>query len=186
MEYKFKELIGECKKGNKAAVEELIRKVKPLVLKVVASGFFDNNTRDDMIQQGYLIVLETIKSFDDTKNRPYLAYLKSALYYGICKKTRGKEILCLNDRAGEDMEIIDMLADDSKEADEVIIDMEEHERLHRAIDMLTERQREVIIQRFFCNMSLKDISGSMGLAYITVLTIQKKALYSLKRLMETM
>ena len=66
---------------------------------------------------------------------------------------------------------------ESLEAEELL------EQLYQALAKLTERQRDLIILRYYTGKTLKEISVSLGMSYINTKITHKKALGSLQKLL---
>ena len=63
-------------------------------------------------------------------------------------------------------------------------DFERNDMLRRALSTLDERQREVIMGRFFENLSQRDIAERMGISQMTVSRIERQALAALRGQMD--
>ena len=63
--YNDYELIYYIKDGNEAALDFMIKKYEPLIKKLTTSFIRFSDKRDDLIQEGYLILMECIDKYND-------------------------------------------------------------------------------------------------------------------------
>jgi RNA polymerase sigma factor (sigma-70 family) len=175
------ELVRLSKHGDKKAAEELLLRMEPLIFKTIKARFFDSRDREDMIQQGYLIVLECIRAYDESKNELYPGYLKKALYYGLFQRPKIEEVQCLNSELEDGIELIDLIEDIQADAAEEAIRNNECLCLKEAVKMLPEKQRYIITERFFKSRELKDIAADRGISYSCVIKQQARAMTNLRK-----
>lgn len=76
-----------------------------------------------------------------------------------------------------------LTADRGKDVLGEVVDMTNTERLHDAIDCLSERQQFIIVSYFFDFMSQREIADELGLHKNSVMTAIKEALERLKGIM---
>ena len=124
---------------------------------------------EDIVSTVFLKVYQKIDSFDESK-----ASL-STWIYTITRNTvidyfKKKKIhIEFSDEIG-----IDMLPDDSLVDDELLEDLAD------ALELLSERERDLIIQHYYKGFTLKRIAERMGMSYINAKLIHTKALSMLR------
>ncbi|MCG4586204.1 hypothetical protein L0P56_11950, partial [Anaerosalibacter bizertensis] len=89
-------LVTLSKKGDRNAKERLIISLKPLVLNSIRRYYNCYSQYDDLIQEGYEIILRTVEDYDDSKGSRFLGYLKLQLKYHYLNKHKEKITLSLN------------------------------------------------------------------------------------------
>lgn len=184
MEYHINYVLEGCKNGDKDCQMELIKEVTPNIYKVLNSYRLSDDLREELLQEGYIIVLQTARTYDGNSGVPYFGYLKRALYYGLYDKLYKPDEVHFEDETIEGKKIIDSLKDPEEPFDEVIAEGETHEILHRAVQSLEEEERQVIINKFFRDRTYKEIAKGFGMKYPQVLYIAHKALKNLKNSMK--
>ncbi|MTI70053.1 MAG: sigma-70 family RNA polymerase sigma factor [Firmicutes bacterium] len=170
--------------GDNEALEELIKRLKPLVLSSIKRYYNKIYLYDDLIQEGYEVILNGIKDYDESKGTHLLGYLKMMLKYFYLNKSKYElDTISLNILIGEEdsLELIDTLKD-SVIIDEEIIKNEEINKLFSIISKLSERQKYIIYEYYFNNISLKRISKDLNISYRTVVNIKVQGIKKLRKL----
>lgn len=179
-------LIRDSKEGDKEAKEEVVGRLLPLVISSIKSYYNRRNIYEELIQEGNLCILEAIESFREDRNVYFLGYVKTQLRYLYLNKNTEKIHLSLNTKIGEDEEdeILNTLADDSLELDEVLVREEMRVDLMEALNCLTPRQKQIIIHFYVNRMSISEIAHKLDISYRTVVNTKKRALDKLRERLE--
>lgn len=181
MGYLYKELVQEAKKSNKRAMEDLLNKLEPLIYSAIRR-YSRGAHIEDLYQDACVILLEAVRDFDEQRKVPFLAFAKSRIYYGIHNLTR-KNIheVSLDEPLWEEdgQALLDLLEDTEEAIEDRISRRELLESLKQAIEGLTQKQREVIVDHYFKGKKLKEIAISRGVHYKTVLGIKNRAINEL-------
>ena len=90
-------------KRNPHKREELLRKLKPLIIKSIRKYYNDFSQYEDLLQQGYEVILSVIEEFDEEKDVNFLWFIKMKLkfYYLDKYKYRKEKPSSLNKPIGE-------------------------------------------------------------------------------------
>ncbi|KPU26399.1 hypothetical protein TR13x_10295 [Caloranaerobacter sp. TR13] len=178
-------LLDAAQKGDIAAKEILLFKLKPIVLSSIKRYFNKADLYDDLIQEGYEIILRALKDYDKDKGVHFLGYVKAMLKFHYLNNSRkNKEYISLNQMISskdDSLELIDLIADENLLQDEVIIKNEETLNLLKALDKLTKRQKEVITMYYIQDVSLKEISKRLNISYRTAVNIKTSAIKKLRK-----
>jgi RNA polymerase sporulation-specific sigma factor len=88
----IEDLVLQAKLGNKQALQEVIERFRPFVIKTAMGIFISGMEMEDLIQEGYISIIRVIDKFDIGKNSCFTAYVKSAVInnynYAIISKLR--------------------------------------------------------------------------------------------------
>src|SRR5699024_6072888 len=98
--------------GDIKSIEYIIEDLHPLIINSIKRYYYKPDLFDDLIQDGRLLILECIKTYDESKGIYFLAYVKSKLKYLYLNKHKKKsELLILNKKSNndEDDEPVDLL-----------------------------------------------------------------------------
>ena len=175
------ELLLECRKGNNLAKEILLGRCKPLILSSIRK-YHNIGDYDDLIQEGNLVLLESIDSFKLEYGVHFLGYLKMKLrYYYLDKKT--VKLVSLNERDEDGIELLDKLGTNINIEEDMIF-KEREKSLLEDIDCLSNRQKEIIIMFYFKDLSIGEIAKNLGLKYQTVANIKTRGINILKRVVK--
>lgn len=171
----------EARDGDKGACEQLLIKLKPLILKSIRRYYNDYSLYDDLIQDGFETVIRCVEDFDESKGVNFLGYTKVQLKFLYLNKHKEKKTFSLNEIVGEDgVEFIDILEDNGLDPLENYLVMEEREFVLGALSILTERQREVVVLYYLHEISIGDIADMLGISYRTVVNIKTNAIKKMR------
>ena len=171
-------------KRNPHKREELLRKLKPLIIKSIRKYYNDFSQYEDLLQQGYEVILNGIDEFDEEKDVNFLWFIKMKLkfYYLDKHKYRKKKPSSLNKPIGEDGdEILDLIPDMDKSSLDKVLGKERKSRLRKAMRVLTQRQRKVVIYYYMKNKSIKEIYHILKISYRTIINTKTTALKKLRK-----
>ena len=176
-------LLELSKRGDIKAKEELVLRLKPLILTSIKRNYNKMEEYDDLIQEGYEIVLEGIEEYDEKKGAHFLGYIGLRLKYHYLNKHRKVEYYCsLNEPIGDgDLEILDTIEGNELDPLEYLLEGEEWKRLNRKLNILTKRQRQIIIEFYINQLTLEEIAEKLGISYRTVANTKHIAINKLKK-----
>ena len=176
-------------KGDKQARNILIEHNLRLVAHIVKK--FENTGEDveDLISIGTIGLIKAIESYSSSKGTKLATYAARCIENEILmhlrslKKTRKDVSLhepIGQDKEGNEISLIDILKSEGNDiVDEIHLNME-LEQVKKYIDVLDEREKEVIISRFGLDMqqekTQREIAKELGISRSYVSRIEKRAL----------
>ena len=177
------ELLAKAKLGDKKSKQKILELLYPLIISSIRRYYNKSNEYEDLIQGGREVILYCINNFDETKGVHFLGYIKTRLRYFYLNKHNEKLTISLNAKVGEDNEeeIVDLLKSDIENPLEWLLRLEEKMILQDALSTLTTRQGEIIIDFYFENLTLDEISKKLDISYRTVVNTKTAALNKLRK-----
>lgn len=176
-------LLTQSRNGDRSAKENLVLKLKPLIISSIRRYYNKIHLYDELIQEGYEVILKCIRKYDESKDTYFLGYVKTMLMYHYLDKHKKNYItVSINEPIGDDIEIIDTIADDYSLEDSIIMD-ESLKGLRDSILNLTNRQRVVILLYYIEGLSLKEICKRLNVSYRTVVNTK---VYAIKKIKENL
>jgi RNA polymerase sporulation-specific sigma factor len=176
-------------KGDEQARNILIEHNLRLVAHIVKK--FENTGEDveDLISIGTIGLIKAIESYSPSKGTKLATYAARCIENEILmhlrslKKTRKDVSLhepIGQDKEGNEISLIDVLKSEGSDIiDEIQLNME-LEQVKKYIDVLDEREKEVIISRFGLDMqqekTQREIAKELGISRSYVSRIEKRAL----------
>lgn len=154
--------------------EEIVKNFEPLIKAYIKKYYANNKSYEDAYQDGMLKLLELIEKYNGNGKVSLECYLKYQIkYFYMDKYAKEKResskiannVHTLDDGTTED--IFESIADEF----DIYSDFEKREEykiIYRAIDELTERQKSVVIMKFFKNMKNREIADKLKLSEDTV------------------
>ena len=166
--------------GSAQAGEELVRRYYQPLIRYLQRLAGNENLAEELHQQTWLSVLEHLGKFDPAAGA---GGFKAWLFRIATNKandhwrSQGREKV-----AKEGLKLI--TEDEAPNAGARGENAEEQEKLKRAIDLLPEAQKEVLLLRYYGNMKFVDIAKLLDCPLNTALGRMHKAMLKLKQLME--
>lgn len=176
----IEKLYLEAKNGDMEAKEALLNKLTPLVISSIRRYYNKKSDYEDLIQEGFEIILKSIEDYDPERGVMLLGYIKTMLKYHYLNKHREKITLSLNEPL-EDGEIIDLIVGEEREPVDILIEEEEYAALLKALNTLTTRQKKALVDFYVKNISIDEIAKNMGISYRTVVNTKTTALKKIKK-----
>lgn len=181
-------IIHKSLNGDKHYQEILLKKLHPLIYKNIYQYCSpkDNSVEEDMVQEGYIVILESLKTFNKNLNVHFLGYVKSKLYYFYKNYYRNnkkyKNVLSLNKELKENEENLQLLniLENKYDLLENVITNDFKNKLKSSIKKLNKKEQDIIYMYYYNEISLKEISDKLNIPYRTVISSKYIAIKKLK------
>lgn len=157
-----------------ALAEVLERQWMPLV-RLAALLVDDADAAPDIVQDCYEAVWRLQPNVHDQDH--FTAYLRKAVLNrsrSRLRRVRTVRRFLAQARPG----------DDAPGADRVLLVAERHRELLRRVNLLPSRQREVVVLRYYCELSEAETAEAIGVSLGTVKSSTHRALATLRRTLE--
>lgn len=180
---KIQKLLNLSKEGCKISQAELLKCLDPLIGASIRRYSDRKEDYDDLVQSGYLFILETLNDYNPKRSVSFTWYMKMRLKYFYLGKNQVIKLESLNRKINneeEEEEFIDLLASDENLLNK-IVKLDEHSILYRAFECLSEREKQVIAYYYIKELSMVEISKKLDLSYRTVVNTKVNALKRLRR-----
>ncbi len=176
--------ITRAKKKDPEAELALIKLFEPLMLSMGRRYTFENRIKDDFIQEGAVVLLEAIKTYDQDRGVPFAAYLKDQMFYHYVEDAKhfrftdsldapvGDNDLCLLDTLPLPVDDIDPL-----------ITTELYDLLKKCLDQLRSRQRWLIIEYYYQKRTIKDLAKELKISPSALSHYHRRTLAKLRQLL---
>lgn len=150
-----------------------------IALKIV----MNHHDAEEVVQDTFLKiykVIEKVHNLPREKIAPFIVIFtkRTVIDFFRKKKKQVKIIDIIYDDDGEENEY--EAADDSPLPDEIVISKERAMNLGRCIDSLSEKQRHIILLRYYYGLSEKEIAGLMSMTESAVSSCVDRAKKSLR------
>lgn len=180
----IQQLYKDAYLGDKESELLILERLKPLIISSIRRYNPDWNEFEDLIQEGREMVLICIKDYNPNINVPFLGYIKSRLKYLYLNKRKVKKEFSLNESFGEDGQEYLELLESKENILEGILEKETYTKLYNAIELLPKREKEVLGDFFFRDLTISQISKKYNITYRTVLNQKSNALKKLRERMK--
>ena len=186
--------LNQMAQGNKEAREKLIEHNLRLVAHIVKKYQNQTDDKEDLISIGTIGLIKAIDSFSPDKGTKLATYAARCIdneilmLFRSTKKMRNDVSLYDPigfDKEGNEIRLIDVVRDEEKDLNDVIIQQLAIEKIEKNLNALTERERDIIIRRFGLGNheeeTQQEIAKSYGISRSYVSRIEKRALMKLYR-----
>ena len=168
------------RRGGKDAFEALYHEYVDQLYNYAMHIFLDKTVVEDSIQDLFLELWQRRHFLGDTDCLRF--YLFKSLKRKILRKLKTRERAARRGRFTVDY-------DEVSESSETMAIMKEckqqtSEILSRALEHLPEKQREIIVYRFYYDLSPTQISSVMSLTINATYTLLSRALHALKKIVQ--
>ncbi len=186
------ECISLMKQGDADARNKLIEHNLRLVAHLVKKYESKDVSSDDLISIGTIGLIKGVDSYDDSKNIKITTYIAKCaeneilMYFRSNKKFNCEislnDFVC-TDKDGNEISLIDILPDNSDDISEQILTNIDIELLHKYLDVLSPKERDIIVMRYgLYNGDIytqKAIAKKMKISRSYVSRMEKRALIKL-------
>ncbi|MFI9009677.1 sigma-70 family RNA polymerase sigma factor [Actinosynnema sp. NPDC053489] len=169
-------------RGDRRAVEALLAEIRPVVVKYcrarIGQGQRSSASAEDVAQEVCLAVLKALPNYRE-QGRPFLAFV-----YGIAAhKVADAHRASARNRAESVPELPDSPGVEPG-PEQRALQGELSERMGRLLDVLPDRQREILVLRVVLGMSAEETAEAVGSTPGAVRVAQHRALARLRKAME--
>ena len=167
-------IIEECKNGSERAFEELFDLYSGRCYSFFMRLCGDHHTSEDLLSELFVKLVNKIGTFRGGKFESWLFRIASNIFYDhLRKKQRTQKLL---DESIENQE--------RKQPRHLVSDEIIEENLQTALEKLDVETRELILKRYFGEMSFKELSSLNNEPIGTTLAKVHRGLKQLRSLME--
>lgn len=182
-ELSLEHLVCMARNGDVEAKERILDQFNPLLIKNTIKYFGRNQDFHDWLQGGRLVILYAINNYNERLGVPFVAYVqKQVFYYFINERKKIREEIILDQPLYDGKSsLLELLPKDELGLEESLLFNQEIEQLYRAIEKLSTKQKEVIIEYYFNEKSLKSIARYKNLCYQSLVKLKARALKRLRK-----
>ncbi|WP_326908138.1 RNA polymerase sigma factor [Sedimentibacter sp. MB31-C6] len=181
-------IIQEALNGDMNCQETLLLKLHPLIYKNIYKYYQESdNNIEDLTQEGYIVILQSLKSYDENRQVHFLRHVKSNIdyfYKNYFRNTKNlRKTISLNNTM-EDMNIeYEDIIDSQYDLLKDIIEHEEKKELSQEIAKLSIKEQTILNLYYNEKLSMKQISNKLNIAYRTAISSKYIAIKKLRKFM---
>lgn len=174
-------LVTEYIAGNEAALSILINKHQSKIYGFIYSKIQDRDICDDVFQDTFIKVIKTLKSNSYNEEGKFLPWVMRIAHNLVIDNYRKKAKMPMV-RESEEFSIFEKINFDDKSIENQLISDQIKIDLNKVIDKLPKEQKEVLVMRYFNDLSFKEIAEETGVSLNTALGRMRYAILNLKKL----
>ena len=175
-------LIAKYVEGDNEAFDALIERHKNRIFNYIFHSLKDEDLANDIFQETFVKAIMTIKQGRYVENGHFAAWITRIAHNLIIDYYRQEK--SENVQSSDSCEVDILNRKDLSEStieDDIIID-QIHSDVRRLVTALPENQREVLLMRYYKNMSFKEIADHTNVSINTALGRMRYAILNMRRL----
>ena len=178
------QLISLYVDGNNEAFDALLERHKDRIFVYITHSVKNPDMADDIFQETFVKAIMTIKQgrYVDTGHFPaWLTRIAHNLIIDSFRQARAENLQSTDD---EEINILNRKELSDGTVEDAIITEQIHADVRRLIKVLPDTQREVLLMRYYKNMSFKEIADTTGVSINTALGRMRYAILNMRRMAE--
>jgi RNA polymerase sigma-70 factor (ECF subfamily) len=177
-------LVSSYIKGDEGALEILIKRHKQRVFSFIYSKVYDRDIAEDIFQDTFIKVIKTLKRGLYNEEGKFLPWIMRIAHNLVIDHFRKKKRIPLFEN-NDNFDIFQLISDGSLNAENTIINDQIVADLQKLILELPEDQKEVLLMRFYRDMSFKEIAHVTEVSINTALGRMRYAIINLRKLIDS-
>lgn len=175
-------LVRGAKQKDPRCQLALIEGFRPLMRSMIRRYVYEADALDDYLNEGTIVLLNSVESFNEQLGVPFSGYLKKELFYYFINVAKEHQNLTSLDSTSGDEEsfsLLDTLADGADiEGD--YLHTEDLSALLSYLPRLRERQRWIIEEHYYKNRSFREIASCIGASSNSLIKLHRRAIADLR------
>lgn len=178
------ELIKSYKTGDLNALNYLIQRHKKKVYTSILIILKDQYLAEDIFQETFIKVIDSLNSGtykEEGKFLPWVLRISHNLCIDYFRKVKRKPVIV--DAEGKD--VLESIGFVDQNVEDALIKEQSAQSIQSLVKLLPEEQREVLVLRYYAELSFKEISEMTNVSINTALGRMRYALINLRKMIET-
>ena len=178
------QLISLYVDGKNEAFDELLERHKDRVFMYIYHSVKNEELANDLFQDTFVKAITTIKQGRYVENGHFAAWVTRIAHNLIIDYFRQVKNENLQSTDDTDINILNRKELSESTIEENLVTSQIHSDVRRLIRTLPESQREVLVMRYYKNMSFKEIADTTGVSINTALGRMRYAILNMRRIAE--
>ena len=177
-------LVSAFSNGNNQAFDILLERHKDRIFNYIYHLVKDEDLANDIFQETFVKAITTIKQGRYNADGKFASWISRIAHNAVIDHFRQEKTQGTISTDEADYDILNRrdLAEDTIE--DIIIDKSIRDDIRSLIQSLPPEQRQVLIMRYYNNLSFKEIAGKTGVSINTALGRMRYAILNLRRTAE--
>lgn len=177
-------LVSAFSDGNNQAFDVLLERHKSRIFNYIYNMVKDEDLANDIFQETFVKAIMTIKQGRYNANGKFASWISRIAHNAVIDHFRQEKSqgTVSTDEAEYDILNRRELAEDTIE--DIIIDKSIRDDIRSLIQSLPSEQRQVLVMRYYNNLSFKEIAEKTGVSINTALGRMRYAILNLRRIAE--
>lgn len=177
-------LVASYAKGNNEAFDILLKRHQDKVFNYIFKIVKNEDIANDIFQDTFVKAIMTIKQGRYTENGKFPAWISRIAHNLIIDYYRQEKSENMQSCDVEEIDILNKKELSEETIEDVIITDQIHSDVKHLVKILPDLQREVLLMRYYKNMSFKEIAEATGVSINTALGRMRYAILNMRRIAE--
>ena len=178
------QVVAQYAKGNNQAFDELLTRHQSRVFSYILHIVKNRDLAEDIFQETFVKAIMTIKQGRYSENGKFVAWITRIahnLVIDYYRQEKSENTVSTDEDETNLLNRKDLCEDNIEDA---MVVEQIHKDVKRIIDALPESQREVLVMRYYRNMSFKEIADTTNVSINTALGRMRYAIMNMRRIAE--
>lgn len=171
-------VVADAVNGDRGALQEVLETIRPIIVRYcrarVGATERSGLSADDVAQEVCLAAITALPRYKD-QGRPFLAFV-----YGIAAHKVADAHRAAGRNRADPMDVVPERSTGEAGPEQLAIDSEQSARMKELLQILPEKQREILVLRVVVGMSAEETADAVGSTAGAVRVAQHRALARLK------
>ena len=177
------DLVKSYIKGEERSLEMLIKRHKQRIYNFIYSKVFDRDLTEDIFQDTFIKVIRTLKLGNYNEEGKFVSWVMRIAHNLVIDHFR-KNSRIPKFESNNDFDIFSVLKDNEIDVENKMIKDQILIEVKKIINLLPDDQKEVLVYRYYNELSFKEISKKTGVSINTSLGRMRYALINLRNIIK--
>lgn len=170
--------------GCNEAFDELIERHKNRVFSYIFHSVKNSELADDIFQETFVKAIMTIRQKRYVENGKFSAWITRIAHNLIIDHFRQEKVENLQSTDATEVDILNRKELSESTIEDNMISTQIEDDVHRLINALPDNQRQVLLMRYYRNMSFREIADATQVSINTALGRMRYAILNMRRMAE--
>ena len=175
-------LVASYAQGNNEAFDELLARHQTRIYNYILMMVKDEDVANDIFQDTFAKVVTTVKQGRYTESGRFAAWLTRIARNLIIDMFRQEKSQAKVSTDASDVDILNRREFSDGTIEDDIVDVQIRDDVRYLLRQLPQNQREVLVMRYYRNLSFKEIAAATGVSINTALGRVRYAIMNMRRM----
>lgn len=176
------QLVASYAGGNNEAFDALLRRHQSRVYNYIYQMVRERNLAEDIFQETFVKAITTIRQGRYTGNGKFSAWISRIARNLVIDYFRQEKTEAAVSSDDENFDVLNRKELSEDTIEDLIIDSQIKTDIRRLIRHLPQSQRQVLVMRYYRNLSFKEIAEATGVSINTALGRMRYAILNIRRI----
>lgn len=178
------QLVRAYTDGNNAAFDTLLRRHQSKLFSYILRIVKNRDIADDIFQETFVKIIMTLKQGRYAENGKFGAWLTRIAHNLIIDHFRQEKSENSISTDDDDVNLLNRRDLCDENIEDILVNDQIRSDVRRIIEALPDAQREVLMMRYYSDMSFKEIADATGVSINTALGRMRYAILNMRRIAE--